>query len=83
MSTKNRWTPVFPLTLWLISDCPNFLETIVLKALDRRSSTLNFVPIIFKVYKMSCYLKFLEFSKAKFTILPKSICLCSDKSLIR
>ena len=36
---------VFPLTLWLIGECPNFLSTIVPKALERRLCALNFVPI--------------------------------------
>ena len=36
---------MFPLTLWLISECPNFFQTIVPKALKRRLCALNFVPI--------------------------------------
>ena len=36
---------VFPLTLWLIGECPNFLETVVPQALKRRLCALNFVPI--------------------------------------
>ena len=35
---------VFPLTLWLISKCPNFLLTIVPQALKRRLCALNFIP---------------------------------------
>ena len=37
--------PVFPLTLWLIGKCPNFLQTIVPKAPKRRLCAQNFVPI--------------------------------------
>ena len=36
---------VFPPTFWLIGQCPNFLETIVPKALKRRLCTLNIVAI--------------------------------------
>ena len=36
---------VFPLTLRLIGECLNFLQTIVPKALKRRSCALNFTPI--------------------------------------
>ena len=35
----------FPLTLWLIGQCPNVHETIVPKALKRRLGTLIFVLI--------------------------------------
>ena len=41
----NWSTAVFPLTLWLIGKCPNFLLTFVPKALKRRLCALNFVPI--------------------------------------
>ena len=37
--------PVFSLTLWLISEFPNFFETIVLKTINRHLCALNFVPI--------------------------------------
>ena len=37
--------PVFPLTLWLVGKCPNYLKTIVPKALKRRLCAQNFVPI--------------------------------------
>ena len=36
------YNPVFPLTLWLIRECPNFLWIIVPKALKRRLCALNF-----------------------------------------
>ena len=36
---------VFPLTLWLVGECPNYLKAIVPKALKRRICALNFIPI--------------------------------------
>ena len=38
---KYTWS-VFPLALWLIGECPNFLKRIVPKALKRRLCALNF-----------------------------------------
>ena len=44
-STLEVYSAVFPLTLWLIGEYPNFLHPIVPKALKRRLCALNFTPI--------------------------------------
>ena len=50
-------------------------------------TTFMFPEILYqssiKVYQMSYFHKFVKFSEAMFTILPKIICPCSDKSPIR
>ena len=75
--------PVFPLTLRLVDECANYLKTIVPKALKRRLCTQILCQSSIKVYQMSHFHKFVEFSKALFTILPKNICPCSNKLPIR
>ena len=44
-SVELWFNTVFPLTLWLIGECPKFLEAIVPEALKRRLCALNFTPI--------------------------------------
>ena len=48
-----------------------------------QSSKKMFMCPSIKVYQMSYFHKFVKFSKATFTILPKLICPCYNKSPIR
>ena len=46
ISKQNQWLmAVFPLTLWLIGEGPNFLLTIVPKAPKKTFMCQNFTPI--------------------------------------
>ena len=43
------YAAVFPLSLWLVGERPNYLEAIVPKALQRRICAPNFVPIQYQI----------------------------------
>ena len=62
---------VFPVTLLIIDECPNFLKTIVPRAVKISLCALSFVPIQCQSILEAYFHKFVDFFEAIFVILPK------------